>query len=124
VLKSRRSTIVTLTLALSACAPAPQPPRVALWSKPSASYDAFLRDRSTCIQTARATRSSTGVVSGGVGQPPPGAASSGEVINAQIFWPCMTARGWRYDPAGGYGPPSGGEVWVLTELDAAHPAFP
>ena len=108
MLKGRKPTIVTLTMALSACAP--QLPQIALWSKPGASYDAFLQDRSACIQAARTT--SGGFVSGGVGELPPGAALSS--VNAQIFWPCMAARGWSYNPAGGYGPPSGYEVWAVT----------
>ena len=112
VLRGKKPTIVTLTLALSACA-APQLPQIALWSKPGASYDAFLQDRSACIQAARTT--SGGFVSGGVGDLlPPDAALSGDVVNAQIFWPCMAAHGWGYNPAGGYGPPPSTEVWAVT----------
>src|SRR3974390_43370 len=81
VLKTRRSTIVTLSLVLSACAPAPQPPQVALWSKSGARDNAFLQDRSACIQAAHTTGSS-GFVSGGAGELPPGAALSDNAVNA------------------------------------------
>lgn len=111
VLKGK--TIVTLTMmALGACTPQV----AALWSKPGASYHALLQDRSACMQTARTTScvSVSGdpgvwwsIASpnwnnprpGGVGELPPGAALSGEVVNPYIFWTCMTARGWNYNPS-------------------------
>jgi hypothetical protein len=96
VLKGQKPTIVTLTLAVSACAP--QLPQIAaMWSKPGASYGALLQDRSVCTQAARTT---SGVfVSSGVDELPLAPALSGQVVNAQIFWPCMAARGWSYNPA-------------------------
>ena len=109
VLEGSKLTVVTLILALSACAP--QLSQVALWSKPGASYDAFLQDRFACIQAARIT-SPGGFVSGGVGELPPGAALRS--VNGQIFWPCMAARGWSYNLVGGYRAPPGSEVWTVT----------
>jgi hypothetical protein len=108
VLKGKKPSIVTLALALSACAP--QLSQIALWSKPGGSYDAFLQDRFACIQAARIT--SGGFVSGGVGELPPGLASRS--VNGQIFWPCMAARGWSYNLAAGYRAPPGYEVWTVT----------
>ena len=111
VLKGKKPAIVTLTLALSACAP--QLSQIALWSKPGASYDAFLQDRSACIQAARTTHP-VSLIPGGAPELPPAEAVSGEVVNAQIFWPCMAARGWSYNLAGGYRAPPGYEVWTVT----------
>ena len=102
MLKGSKPTVVTLTLALSACAP--QLSQIALWSKPGASYDAFLQDRFACIEATR-------YVSGGVGELPPGAASRS--VTAQ-FLPCMAAGGWSYNLFAGYRAPPGYEVWTVT----------
>jgi hypothetical protein len=94
--------IVAAILPLAACAP-PPPPTPMTWSKPGASYDAFLKDRYACIGDARTVRSG-GFIYGRMG-----AASSQEVLSGQIYLPCMAAHGWQRDPAG-YGPPPGGVI--------------
>ena len=118
LLKGREPTVVTLVLALSACAP--QLSQIALWSKPGASYDAFLQDRFACIQAARITRP-VSLIPGGAPELPPAEAVSGEVVNAQIFWPCMAARGWGYNLVAGYRAPPGYEVWTVTPVSDEWP---
>ena len=95
---------VAALAALQACAP--QQPPIHYWSKPGATYDDFLKDRYACIQDAR-SRVSDAFVQGDFG-----AASSDEVITANIFLPCMAARGYREDPTGPFGPPPGGGIRV------------
>ena len=92
----KKLTIVTLSLALSACAS--QPLIATMWSKPGANYGAFLQDRSACIQAARITHP-VSLIPGGAPELPPVEAVSGEVVNPQIFWPCMVAHGWSYNPS-------------------------
>jgi hypothetical protein len=101
-MRARTLLVVSALCAVQGCAPRqPAPPHQ--WSKPDASYDDFLKDRYACIQDAR-SRSSGAVVQGTVG-----AASSEDVLRADIFVPCMAAHGWREDPTG-FAPPPGGTV--------------
>lgn len=92
----KKLTIVTLSLALSACAP--QPLIATMWSKPGANYGAFLQDRSACAQAARIPHL-VSLFPGGSGELPPDPVLSGEVVNGKIFWPCMVAHGWSYNPS-------------------------
>ncbi|SRR5258708_6344197 len=95
-------------LTISSCATVQQPP--GKWSKPGATYDEFLKDRYACILEARG-RSSGSFVQGGTPYGPGyGASRSDDVIQANIYLPCMAARGYRRDPNGEFGPPPGGEV--------------
>ena len=83
------------TLALCGCAD--DLPSVK-WSKPGASYDAFVKDRQDCAGQARA-QSQPFYVAG------QRHAGRSDAVDSGLFFPCMAARGWRQDPNGYAAPP-------------------
>jgi hypothetical protein len=101
--------LVLAALVISSCATAPLAPRK--WSKAGASYDEFLKDRYACILEARGRTSSSFAQGGTQYGPGYGASRSDDAIKANIFLPCMAARGYREDPMG-FGPPPGGTVYL------------
>jgi len=91
-------------LAVAGCTrPAEPSPPVALWAKPNATYNDYLKDRYACILDAR-TQVSSGYVYEGSG-----ALNSGQVISKQVAIACMAAQGWVESPTG-FAPPAGGGV--------------
>jgi hypothetical protein len=90
----RTSSVLLVVLLAGACATTTVDRTVFRWSKAYTTQDAYLRDRSACILEAREQRPQAG----------------NEAVSKDIFLPCMTARGYRLDPAGEFGPPASGAV--------------
>jgi len=99
------SIVAVMLASLLACGCASAPTKPFTWAKAGATYDDFLKDRYACIQDARG-RASSAYAQGSFG-----AANSRDVVNVNIFKPCMASKGYRLDP-NGFPPPPGGEVWM------------
>jgi hypothetical protein len=89
-------------LSLAACAE--DLPNVK-WSKPGATYDEFVADRKACAKQAREEAQPFFVA----GQR---YAGRSDAVDSGRFFPCMTALGYRQDPAGFAAPPD--DVFPLS----------
>jgi hypothetical protein len=95
-----RALIAVVLCAMCGCVPAPSetPER---WSRPGTNYVDFLQTRYFCVQSAR--------------YPAPADfwAMSNAVVQADIYIPCMAARGYQLDPFGPFTPLPGAGVQIL-----------
>jgi hypothetical protein len=88
----RKSGVVLAVAALALAGCAEDLPMVK-WSKPGSTYDAFVADRKACAAEAR-ERSEPFFVAG------QHYAGRKDAVDSGLFFPCMTARGYRQDPNG------------------------
>jgi hypothetical protein len=73
------------------------------WTKPDLTQADFARDKYACVRDARSSASSAyltgGYYVGNTYIPTTGGASSGEIVNENIFKPCMEAKGYALTAA-------------------------
>ena len=86
-------------VALAACA---EDVPTMKWSKPGASYEEFVAERSACVQQSQA-QSGTYFI-GGVRY-----SGKKDVLDSGVFLPCMRDHGYTPDPKG-YAAPPGDEL--------------
>ena len=86
-------------LTLAACA---EDVPTVKWSKPGATYDQFVADRTACVAQSRAA-SKTYYIAGVRHNGKP------NVLDAGVFIPCMHDHGYSPDPSG-YAAPRGDEM--------------
>jgi hypothetical protein len=79
--------MIAAILLAALCACAGSNPRH--WSKPGATQEQFVRDRSACVGLAELQASSASPVTGGTG-----------LFQENVFMACMDSRGYKLDPKG------------------------
>lgn len=92
-----RISIVCALAALALAGCAEDVPTVR-WSKPGATFDQFTQDRAACASQAR--EQSQPFYVGGARY-----AGRSDAVDSGLFFPCMSARGYRQDPNGFAAPP-------------------
>jgi hypothetical protein len=95
----QRMWVVLAAVVLSACA---DDVPVVKWSKPGASYDQFVLDRTACVKETR--ENSRPFILGGQRY-----GGSAYALDGGLFQSCMTERGYARDQ-NGYAAPSGDEI--------------
>jgi hypothetical protein len=97
----RRACFVLALAALVLAGCADENPTVR-WSRPDTAYDQFVADRDACVRQTL-DRSHAFMLAG------QRYGGRSDVLDAGLFVPCMTARGYKEDPKG-YAVPPGDEM--------------